>query len=75
MRLLIADDNDVVQRGVIGLWSAETDWTVCGEAKDGSEALQKARELLPDLVVLDIGMPGINPAGCRSSFATGSAER
>jgi two-component system response regulator NreC len=35
-----------------------TDWEVCGEAKDGSEALRKARELLPDLILLDISMPG-----------------
>lgn len=60
MRILIADDNDVVRRGVIGLLSTEKDWEVCGEARDGAEALRKARELLPDLILLDISMPGIN---------------
>jgi DNA-binding NarL/FixJ family response regulator len=60
MRILIADDNDLVRRGVIRLLSAETDWTVCGEARDGLEVLQKARELLPDLILLDIRMPGVN---------------
>jgi DNA-binding NarL/FixJ family response regulator len=60
MRILIADDNDIVRRGVIGLLSDESDWTVCGEAKDGSEAIQKARELLPDVILLDISMPGIS---------------
>jgi DNA-binding NarL/FixJ family response regulator len=60
MRILIADDNDMVRRGVIALLSAETDWTVCGEARDGSEALQKAQELHPDLVLLDIRMPGMS---------------
>jgi len=60
MRILIADDNDLVRRGLIRLLSAEAGWTVCGEAKDGLEALQKARELLPDLILLDLRMPGMN---------------
>jgi DNA-binding NarL/FixJ family response regulator len=60
MRILIADDNDLVRRGLIRLLSAETGWTVCGEARDGFEALQKARELLPDLILLDLRMPGMN---------------
>jgi len=59
MRILIADDNDVVRRGVVRLLS-ETGWNVCGEARDGLEALQKARELLPDVILLDFSMPGMN---------------
>jgi DNA-binding NarL/FixJ family response regulator len=59
MRILIADDSELVRQGVIGLLSSETEWVVCGEARDGREALQKARELLPDLVLLDISMPGM----------------
>ena len=60
MRIFIADDNDAVRRGVVGLLSSETGWKVCGEARDGSEAVQKARELRPDLILLDISMPGMN---------------
>ena len=60
MRILIADDSDTVRRGICGILSSEKDLEVCGEAKDGSEALQKARELLPDLILLDISMPGMN---------------
>jgi len=60
MRILIAEDNDAVRRGVVGLLSFEAGWKVCGEARDGSEALQKARELRPDLILLDISMPGMN---------------
>jgi two-component system, NarL family, nitrate/nitrite response regulator NarL len=60
MRIFIADDNDMVGRGVAGLRSSMTNWEVCGEAKDGSEALRAARELLPDLILLDISMPGMN---------------
>jgi DNA-binding NarL/FixJ family response regulator len=60
MRILVADDNDAVRRGVIGLLSAEPAWEVCGEARDGLEAVAKARDLLPDLIILDISMPGIS---------------
>ncbi len=60
MRILIADDNDMVRRGIMRILSFVTNCEVCGEARDGSEALRKARELLPDLILLDISMPGIN---------------
>jgi len=60
MRILIADDNDMVRRGVMGILARVANWEVCGEARDGSEALRKARELLPDLILLDISMPGTN---------------
>lgn len=60
MRILIADDSDMVRRGVIGILSSEEGWEVCGEATDGSDALRKAQELLPDVILLDISMPGMN---------------
>lgn len=60
MRILIADDNAVVRRGVTDLLCSEAGWEVCGEACNGSEALQKARELLPDLILLDVSMPGMS---------------
>ncbi len=60
MRILIADDNDIVRRGIIDILSEESEWNVCGEAKNGSEALQKAHELEPDLILLDVSMPDIS---------------
>ena len=60
MRILIADDNAMVRRGVITLLSSETNWEICGEAADGSEALLKARTLVPDVILLDVSMPGLN---------------
>lgn len=63
LRILIVDDNEIVRLGVAGLLSSEPTWEVCGEAKDGSEALLKAGQLLPDLILLDINMPGFNGLG------------
>lgn len=57
MRILIADDNDLVRRGIRVLLSSVSDYEVCGEASDGGQALQKTRDLLPDVVLLDISMP------------------
>lgn len=57
MRILIADDNDLIRRALRNLLARESGWTVCGEAADGPDAIQKARELRPDLVLLDISMP------------------
>ena len=59
MRILIADDSEVVRRGVRNIL-APTSWEICGEAIDGPDAIQKATELLPDLVLLDISMPGLS---------------
>ena len=60
MRIFIADDSDLVRRGVAGILSDDTSLEICGEAKDGSEAIQKAAECVPDLILLDISMPGLN---------------
>lgn len=60
MRVLIADDNALIRRGVAGLLSADKDIVVCGEASDSAETLKKADELKPDLVLLDVSMPGNN---------------
>lgn len=60
MRILLVDDNELFRRALARLLSSEPEWEVCGEAKDGSEALQKAIELVPDVVLLDISMPGID---------------
>jgi DNA-binding NarL/FixJ family response regulator len=59
-RIFIADDHEVVRKGLISLLEAQTDWEVCGEAADGREAVEKAQELKPDIIILDIGMPSLN---------------
>ena len=60
MRILIADDNQRVRGAVAELLSSSPMCEVCGEAQDGLETIQKAMQLLPDLVFLDISMPGMD---------------
>jgi DNA-binding NarL/FixJ family response regulator len=60
LRILIADDHEIVRQGLRALVQSHPGWDVCGEAVDGSDAVQKARELKPDVIALDIGMPNVN---------------
>lgn len=60
MRVLIADDHEVVLRGLCVIVEAQPGWRVCGEARNGREAVEKAKELKPDVVVMDFGMPKLN---------------
>ena len=60
LRILIADDHEVVRRGLIALLQTQEGWEVCAEAADGREAVEKAKLLKPDFVILDIGMPNLN---------------
>src|SRR5580704_11758385 len=59
-RILIADDNPYVLESIKKVIEEHADWKVCGEAADGLEAVSKAAELAPDLVVLDLTMPNLN---------------
>ncbi len=60
MRILVADDHEVVRRGLQALLEAHPGWEVSGEAADGREAVEKARQLKPDVVIMDISMPILN---------------
>lgn len=60
VRILIADDHAILRRGIRNLLEAHPGWTVCGEASTGREAVEQAKELRPDIVVLDITMPLLN---------------
>jgi DNA-binding NarL/FixJ family response regulator len=60
LRILIADDHELVRRGLCTLLQAHHDWEICAEAADGREAVEKAARLKPDIVILDVGMPNLN---------------
>lgn len=57
-RILIADDHDVVRQGVQLVLRARPDWEVIGEADNGIDAVSKTKSLKPDLLILDVSMPG-----------------
>jgi len=60
-KILVADDHEIVLEGIRTLIGRSgRDWEICGEARDGGEALEMAKALKPDVVVLDITMPGMN---------------
>lgn len=59
-RILIADDHEVVRKGLRSLLESETGLEVVGEASNGREAVERATAAKPDVVVLDIGMPELN---------------
>jgi DNA-binding NarL/FixJ family response regulator/anti-sigma regulatory factor (Ser/Thr protein kinase) len=60
VRILIADDHELVRQGLRALLSSRPTWEVCGEAVDGVEAVEKAAQLRPDIVLLDVSMPRMN---------------
>jgi DNA-binding NarL/FixJ family response regulator len=60
LRIMLADDHEVVRDGLKALVEAQADMEVVGEAADGREAVRRAQELAPDVLVMDISMPGLN---------------
>ena len=60
VRILIADDHTIFRSGLKLLLGSEADFVVVGEAKDGNQAIRLTDDLKPDVVIMDIGMPGLN---------------
>src|SRR5713226_5521840 len=60
LRILIADDSEMIRKSMIAILRSRPAWEVCGESPDGADAVQKAIDLRPDVVLLDISMPGMN---------------
>lgn len=60
LNILIADDHEVIRRALRSLLLSRPEWTVCGEAADGMEAVQVIRERRPDVVLMDVSMPEMN---------------
>ena len=57
LRILVADDHELVRRGILGLLRVQRRWKIIGEAASGPEAVKQAKRLRPDVIILDIGMP------------------
>jgi DNA-binding NarL/FixJ family response regulator len=60
VRILVADDHDIVRRGLKQLLTSRAGWDVCAEAKTGREAVALAEQVKPEVVVMDISMPDLN---------------
>jgi CheY-like chemotaxis protein len=60
MRILIADDHDVVRKGICSILAERKDLEICGEAADGREAMEQASQTRPDVIILDISMPRLD---------------
>jgi len=60
LRILVADDHDLMRRGIKTIIESRKGWEICGEALTGTQAVAKALELKPDVAILDISMPELN---------------
>jgi DNA-binding NarL/FixJ family response regulator len=69
LRVLIADDHDLIRRGVRDLLATRSGWQVVGEACNGTEAVEKAVSLRPDVAILDFSMPELNGPGAAAQIA------
>ena len=57
VKILIADDHEIVRQGIRRVLEAKPEWEICGEASNGQEAVRMAQELSPDIIIMDVTMP------------------
>ena len=69
IRVLLVDDHTLFRSGVKALLQRQSDFEIVGEASDGLEGIKRARSLKPDLVLLDLHMPGVSPLNAELAFA------
>jgi signal transduction histidine kinase len=75
-RILVVDDHELMRRGIRALLEDQPDLEICGEAQNGSEALQKTGELNPDVIIMDLSMPGSGGLSAANSIRhSGSPAR
>jgi len=75
VRILIADDHEIVRRGLCTLLQTHEGWEICGEAKDGREAVEMAKQLKPNIVILDVGMPNLNGLAATRQLAQDNPQQ
>jgi DNA-binding NarL/FixJ family response regulator len=62
LRILVVDDHAAMRRSICKLLGLHPGWTICGEAANGFEAIEKANDLAPDFILMDLTMPGMDGA-------------
>jgi DNA-binding NarL/FixJ family response regulator len=75
LRIMLADDHEVVRRGLRALIESEAGWTVCGEASDCATAVEQVAALAPDVVLMDVAMPHLNGIEATRRIMQGLAPR
>lgn len=75
VRLLLADDHEIVRRGLRALLETESGWEVVAEASDGRDAIEKTKQTKPDIAILDISMPSLNGLEAARQIVTGSQTK
>lgn len=60
VRVLVVDDHEVMRMGIRNLLEAVPNWSICAEASNGNEAVEKTFQFLPDVIIMDITMPGMS---------------
>jgi DNA-binding NarL/FixJ family response regulator len=70
IRILLADDHGIIRQGLCSLLEKQPDMEVVGEAEDGQKALELVRQLVPDVVIMDITMPNLNGVGATSQITS-----
>ena len=74
VRLLIVDDHPVVRDGLTGMFAADPGFEVLGEAADGAEAVRLAQALGPDVILMDLRMPGMDGVAAITELAGGASR-
>jgi DNA-binding NarL/FixJ family response regulator len=74
LRLLLADDHEIVRKGLRALLEAEPGWQVAAEAVDGRDAVEKAQQIKPDIAILDISMPSLNGLDATRQIVKGISQ-
>lgn len=59
-KIIVVDDHAVIRRGVQEILRAFPEWELCGEAADGQEAIRLAQAIKPEIIIMDVSMPGLN---------------
>ena len=75
LRIVVADDHEVVRRGLRALIESEEGWSVCGEASDGCAAVEQVAALAPDVVLMDVAMPQLNGIEATRRILQGQSPR
>jgi DNA-binding NarL/FixJ family response regulator len=74
LRLLVADGNEIARKGLCALVREQPDWDLAAEARDGREAVERTKQIQPDVAIMDIDMPSLNGLDATRQIASGALK-